>query len=447
MAGWNTDNVNISVESVEEFVDTNPDLYKQRTIAALNEKRYKDALEEANKALEYSNKELQYHLLVARVYFEAQIYESCYNKLISAGLLRYVNEDYDKGELLMDEMDFVFYSYAVCYKKLGKSNANVETIVVTPDGKGMCQTLQAAVNVAKSNQIIMMTCGTYTGDVKISNKDVSIYGTPMGMRNRSIYPVLTGKITIENSKAEIIALKFNGKDTSEQIIKIDDSNVYLNECVFSDKNNITGIYVYKNSECEVEFCDFFGLDIGITNEVNRNILTVIKSCFKSNRVGVVATDITEIVGCDFIKNRDAGVYPVVSRGEKISARESTFEENGCGLIIVDSYIDIQKSKFYRNHYHIAFKDAGYFVVRNSSFIGAKGPCFIGERDTKKNRKLKEYVGYMIFEDCLLENNNSLARSDNRGMTLLKSEKNLTIRNNGELNSYAEGIKSFLDKWL
>ena len=84
---------------------------------------------------------------------------------------------------------------------------------------------------------------------------------------------------------------------------------------------------------------------------------------------------------------------------------------------------------------------------DTSFVGSKGPSFIGQRSYDNNRNLKEYVGYMDFEKCLLENNNSLARKDNRGMTLLKRENNLTIRNNGELNSYAEGIKSFLNKWL
>lgn len=447
MAGWENSNEDIYVEQVEEFVDTNPDLYKQRTIVALNEGRYNDALIEAKLALSYGKQELQYHLLVARVLFEMNNYQLCMEKLISSGLWNQVSEEADNGDLLMDEVDFIFYAYAVCYKKLGKRNDNTDIVIVTPDGMGMYSDIQTAVNAAKSNQDIMITSGTYYGDITIRNRDVRIFGTSVGEINSNIYPILSGKILIENSDAKMYALSFNGANATENIIKISDSNVIINQCLFTNKPNITGIYVYKDSECIVEYSSFSNLNIGITNEVNRNVLTVFQCNFDRNRVGVVATDDTKVIDSKFFKNRDAGVYPVISRGEKIRVENSDFEENGCGIIIVDSKIDITNSKFYRNNYHIAFEDAGYFTVCDSSFIGSKGPSFVGKRNISAGRKLKEYVGYMVFDNCLLENNNSLARKDNKGMILLKQENNLTIRNNGELNSYAEGIKSFLNKWL
>lgn len=125
MAGWETNSENIYVEKIEELVDTNPDLYKQRTIAALNECRYRDALNEAQMALKYGNQELQYHLLVARVLFEMKNYQLCMEKLISSGLWHQVTEEADNADLLMDEVDFIFYTYAICYKKLGKRGKSV----------------------------------------------------------------------------------------------------------------------------------------------------------------------------------------------------------------------------------------------------------------------------------------------------------------------------------
>ena len=446
MAGWESSD-DIQIESVEEIIDTNPDLYKQRTIAALNQKRYREALEEAYEALKYGNKEMQYRLLVVRVLFESRDYRGCMQKLISYGLWKQVSDEPDNGDLLLDEVDFVFYAYAICYKALGMRNADTDIIIVTPDGRGMCPDIQTAINTANSKQEIVITSGTYRGNVRIENKTVHIYGTSVGEADSNIYPILTGKIEIKNSDANIYALSFNGSEAEKKIIVIDDSSVIVNQCIFFNNSGVTGVYVHKNSECTIEYCRFEYLDIGITNEVIQNS-SIVRNChFEKNRIGVTATDSIQIINTKFVKNTHSGIYAVVSRGGDISIENCEFEENKSGIGIVDSEINIRGSKFYRNYYHIGFVDAGNFSVYDTSFVGSKGPSFIGQRSYDNNRNLKEYVGYMDFEKCLLENNNSLARKDNRGMTLLKRENNLTIRNNGELNSYAEGIKSFLNKWL
>ena len=85
MAGWESSD-DIQIESVEEIIDTNPDLYKQRAIVAINECRYKDALKEAQLALKYGKQELQYHVLIVRTLLEMGQYEVCYKYLIKSEL-------------------------------------------------------------------------------------------------------------------------------------------------------------------------------------------------------------------------------------------------------------------------------------------------------------------------------------------------------------------------
>ena len=96
----------VSVE-YEEYVDTNPDLYKQRTIAALNEHRYKDALKEAQLALNYGKQELQYHVLILRVLLEMEQYSVCYKYLLGSGLWK----NRKSKELLSDERNYLYYVY------------------------------------------------------------------------------------------------------------------------------------------------------------------------------------------------------------------------------------------------------------------------------------------------------------------------------------------------
>lgn len=129
MAGWENDSEEIYVEKVEEFVDTNPDLYKQRTIVALNERRYKDALKEAQLALKYGNQELQYHVLIVRVLLEMGQYDVCYKYLTGSGLWK----SRKSKELLPDERNYLYYTYARCFKECGFDVGTAELIIVTDD--------------------------------------------------------------------------------------------------------------------------------------------------------------------------------------------------------------------------------------------------------------------------------------------------------------------------
>lgn len=128
----------------------------------------------------------------------------------------------------------------------------------------------------------MITSGTYRGNVRIENKTVHIYGTSVGEADSNIYPILTGKIEIKNSDANIYALSFNGSEAEKKIIVIDDSSVIVNQCIFFNNSGVTGVYVHKNSECIIEYCRFEYLDIGITNEVIQNS-SIVRNChFEKN---------------------------------------------------------------------------------------------------------------------------------------------------------------------
>lgn len=110
MPGWNGDDSSIQVDMVEEIVDTNPDLYKQRTIVALNEKRYSDAINEAQTAIKYGNKVLEYQVLLSRTLFEKGEYQECFQYIKSSGLWDYREDD----ALLYDEQDYIISCYYAC---------------------------------------------------------------------------------------------------------------------------------------------------------------------------------------------------------------------------------------------------------------------------------------------------------------------------------------------
>lgn len=84
MSGW-IDEGEIHVE-YEEILDTSPELYRRRTNAALNEKKYHEALKEAQLALKYGNNEWQYRALVAKVIFEMKEYKVCMKYIMGSAL-------------------------------------------------------------------------------------------------------------------------------------------------------------------------------------------------------------------------------------------------------------------------------------------------------------------------------------------------------------------------
>lgn len=110
MADWGSSDSDIHVESVEEILDTNPDLYKQRTIAALNERKYNDAVKEAETAVKYGNNVLEYHVLLARSLFEQGTYRECMKYIKDSGLWEKREDD----SLLYDEQDFITSSNYAC---------------------------------------------------------------------------------------------------------------------------------------------------------------------------------------------------------------------------------------------------------------------------------------------------------------------------------------------
>lgn len=287
MAGWENNDENIRVESVEEFVDTNPDLYKQRTIAALNEKRFKDALREAQLALKYGNQALEYHVLIVRVLFEMGEYEVCFKYLTNSGLW----SKRDDTGLLQEERNYIYYVYAVCYK--GDNIAERKNVFVTADGKGMYTSLQHAIDRCRQGQEIILIDGCYKSSIGsseyafssgytefeeekiyIDNKEVVI----KGLGNI----IISTQMEINNAKVEILGIKIKAmkddklitkdEDGGEGIITIKKSyakfeKVTLYSVVLNREERIIGgIAVDDNSEVFVNNCKFNQIAIGILAE-------------------------------------------------------------------------------------------------------------------------------------------------------------------------------------
>lgn len=324
MPGWNTDDVNVSVESVEDFIDTNPDLYKQRTIAALNEKRYQDAWEDASKALKYGDNEDQYKILLLRVYYEQGNLKRCLSYIKSQNL--WLNRE--NMDILADERDFIYYVYAVATKSCNENISKEPLIVLTPDGKGMYDSITNAIKASKGRRPIYLTSGEYNENLNISNYNVNLKGTiqhlkastikgfirvnrsALGIENINVsLPLNTEEDGISATMCNCVRL-YNVRVTAHT----EECGIFIDKCSDVNIKNCTisysgeGIGIQDSSAniegCMTDMCS--GAGVYILNYGYNNFLTKIRECtFKKNLVGTLCgpNAILEVEDCSFVDNR------------------------------------------------------------------------------------------------------------------------------------------------
>ncbi len=343
MAGWENSNEEIRVENVEEFVDTNPDLYKQRTIAALNEKRFKDALKEAQLALKYGNQALEYHVLIVRVLFEMGEYEVCSKYLTNSGIW----SKRDDTSLLQEERNYIYYVYAVCYK--GDNIAERKNVFVTADGRGMYTSLQQAIDRCRQGQEIVLIDGYYkkstgsnkhtfsSGHTKFEEEKIYINSKEVVIKGLGDVAIST-QMEINNAKVDIseiviTAMKDDklinkGEDEEESIIAIKESRVKFEKVslcgIDSAEREIVGILVDDNSEVFVNNCSFVG-EVGVCAE-DGNIF--IDNCEFSCKNGAACIS-------EYNSNGSPKMY--IKNSEFYS---SSSESIGMGIICLGGFIEV-----------------------------------------------------------------------------------------------------------
>lgn len=306
---------------LEEEVDTNPDLYKQRTIQALNEQRYYDALYEAETALQYGRNELQYRVLKARVLFEMGDYNSCFNYINESGLWQSKRDE----NLLYDEQNFINYAYAVCFRECGLSIDDVETIIVTPDGKGMFKTVQEAIPYA-SGKTLFLTAGDYNDKVCI-----------LGKQNIKITCAINNTANFKNS-VQIIKSTFeihnlNLEFSTDIMMIINNSKGRLANLSF--KNGGIATYLQNCTEIMIYNCKYLNNDIGVI-VCSKNI-SFIDTKLESNKIAIVCAsknmndkNKANIKTCQFNKNK---VAVLCALNGEIMIDNSSFEKNQEAIVL------------------------------------------------------------------------------------------------------------------
>jgi len=401
MAGWENSNEEIYVESVEELVDTNPDLYKQRTIAALSERRYRDAMCEAEKALDYGNNKLEYQVLKARVYFESDRYSDCM-QYTQAKLF----DKLDSSELLQEEKNYIFYIWAVCYRELGRPLSAIEEIIVTADGRGMYSSVQEAVNRCSGRQTIILLDGYYeevNGVKKFCSGGIRYPDTEISIRSKNVKMNAIGNVTlptcmiISNSNASISGITFMDMHDDKYTIFIGgSSNVTFNNIAMTSKHDkeAAGIKVTDNAQLSVQNCTFHKMDSGIDAFGGETVIENSKfHIIETNGVSCTSETTQQtkvrIYGCDFniglpkgaIIRTGKGTGVLVKRGGYVEIHNCSIREGLVGVGVEDfgstgndcspkGECLIQNSKIHRNSGNIAIAQDGCIKVTSSVISGA-----------------------------------------------------------------------------
>lgn len=354
MQGWDID---YDAIVVEEILDTNPDLYKRRALAAIEEERYYDAVQEAQTALKYSDGDIQYHFLIIKASYKMGMYGICYNYILYTYILEYVYEtpwrEFWTSAIDVDELMEI---YMHCWRSTGHTLQDARVIVVYANDKGMVDTLQDAVNICLPSQYIYIMeettnsglahcpfecagCIIERGDVRITGRPVRmkivVNGGIVRIKDMDIYPV-------ENT----VAIHINGGIVELEKVTIEGDG---------HNGKQIGIYVQNDSTFTLKNCLLINLDVGIYAEGGKVFISnsTLGELQRQNGNGIVAIgDIHKVVfsiedsvfGCypNAVvagHNSDIKLYRINSRNNfgKISLDGGGYDDSNRGVIeIFDS---------------------------------------------------------------------------------------------------------------
>lgn len=457
--GWDNEEV-VSVE-YEEYIDTNPDLYKQRTIVALNECRYKDALKEAQLALKYGNQGLQYHVLILRVLLEMKEYSVCYKYLLGSGLWK----NRKSKELLSDERNYLYYVYARCFNECGFDISSAEMIIVSDDGKGMYKTIQSALAYLEEGKEIYLTKGQYKETLSIIGKDISIEC------DEEEIAVITEPVQVIKSKVKFKNIVF-ASDKEDVMLSVTDARCSCVDTIFSgrgkEKKQI-GLYLLKCENVNLNNVTFENLLIGII-ALSRNV-NVNKSHIVNNKIGILSaskqtfTEPQSVVNSvdNHIMKNEIGMCVACNSKAKINrtilennidsvlcmANTVVIQNFSTDMIELDGitiypdklnvflqgksgFIEMQDSEIRKSkNVGIGVCDKGRIIATNCKIIGSSSLGGLGYGVYAKDN------GAVILQECLLENNLKAIQIIDNGTV---DKRNVRLLNNDVVGATIEGVK-------
>lgn len=171
MSGWKMDNV-----KVEEILDTDPGLYKDRAKKALWNGQYREAIQETKMALKYGNNDIRYHMLMTEILFKMQEYRQCLEYIRQQRMIDYFFTEIYRSDTNDPMLMSFFEEYLECWKHIGGDISEADVIIVIEDGTGMVKTLQDAIDTkCKCRRIYFKNMGENEGVAGIvDGKDLCI---------------------------------------------------------------------------------------------------------------------------------------------------------------------------------------------------------------------------------------------------------------------------------
>lgn len=402
------ENAEVKILDIEKVLDTDPELYKNRALDALEKQYYLDAMAEAEKAIEYGRNERKYQIVKAKVLLARGEYNSFLVYILrETQLWEYKDISF---ELTNEEKDFLLYGFSVSYGQLGYPPDKLPEIILTADGKGMCKSIQEAVE-KYSDKKIMLTGGWYNEDIDIDGKTIRIIGSKYSK------PKINGRWKINNSFCTISNLLFhNQSDRAGIMLEIDNSKFNIENLSFNST------VVFDSSAGDL-------LGMAIDNSVSKKDLMGMK--FNNLTAGIVCSDsYICITKSDFSDCKSGVLCHNKKSNHMTSISDCIFRQNymGC-LIMKNGGMTIQYSRFENNDFAIMLNSEGLdgevyvdgneekVVVKNCYIIGSKivaigndgGTCIVKDSHLKNNAR--EYFvdsGGTLEKERVTETGNTAA---------------------------------------
>lgn len=421
------ENAEVKILDTERVLDTDPELYKRRALDALERHFFQDALIEAEKAIQYGNNWPRYQAVKARVLLATEKYDECIAYILKGSDL-WKKKD-DAIELSNEDKDFIRYAFSVCYGQLGHPPDILPEIILTADGRGMCKSIQEAVD-KYSDKKILLTGGWYNEDVIIDGKTVRIIGSYYSK------PKVNGRWKIKNSFCTIKTLLFhNQSDRAGIMLEIENSRFKIEDLSF---NSLINPYSIKpDSESMTNVGDLVG--VCIENSVAKENVNEMK--FNNLSMGIACEDSYVYVTNSDFSNCTGGVLCHNKKGKHVvTLSHCTFRQNYVGCFITkNGEMTIQYSGFENNDFAILLNKDGidgeeYTSNEGNEKVLMKACRIIGS----KRIAIGNDGGICIVKDSLLKNN-AQEYSDTGGGTYEKERT--TETGNTSAGPLKEGVKS------
>ncbi len=385
MAGWQNSNEEVYVSKVEEIIDTNPDLYKQRTIQALNEKKYEDALKDVELALRYSSNELQYQILKTRVLYESHRFSECLRYIQSSDVWR----KRESEEILDDEYNFIYVAFAESFRACGENPRQLEFVIVTPSGNGMYSSIREAIKYKSSSQKIFLTTGTYCENLKINN-DVEITSS------------IRCKPVIKSDYAAVYVNKGRLKMSNLTIwINMNASPELENDDDDSDSEEGNALTVGEKGHAEIENVQISVLVLSKKGVDIQVIDLSVESNYIESKIYNIGEGISVRGGSCVAKNikiNSAGSGVCVSENGSVDISASVIDGCSVGVMVLDGNCKLQNTRISSKMYGIMNADEEKFDATNIScenvtIRGASVGVFLFSNNN-----------YAEFENCTVKKN-------------------------------------------